>query len=82
MDHGSYQDALAGHRVPQGLRANTVDLGTVHSPAQDNDYIRHAPDMLESLCEDEVHTILQFLVSKQARDSITSLPPLSQHITG
>lgn len=82
MDHGTYQDALANHRINQCLPASKVNHDTVHSPAQANDYIRHAPDMLESLCDDEILTIFQFLMSKQARGSIASLSPPSRHIAG
>lgn len=62
----TYQDMLARHRRSLGMRASTIDLGTVLSVgyAAKNRHrmriARHLGTVLESLREDEIHALVEY----------------------
>ncbi|KAJ5813636.1 Lovastatin nonaketide synthase [Penicillium pulvis] len=68
----TYQDALAQYRVSQGLRGSSVDLGSILQVgfvAENMQYARHTTATLRSLREDEVHSILEYLLSEKVSHS-------------
>lgn len=72
----TYQDALAQHRVSQGLRGSSVDLGSILEVgfvAENIKYARHTTATLRSLREDEVHSILEYLLSQELSNSACQL---------
>jgi hypothetical protein len=79
----TYQDALARYRVSKGLRAKSVDLGSILSVgfvAENKDYVRDATTVFEALREDEIHAILEFLIDP--RYSSSQSVPDSQLVIG
>ncbi|EGE80204.2 polyketide synthase, variant 2 [Blastomyces dermatitidis ATCC 18188] len=61
----TYQDALAKHRVANGLRAASFDIGGVLSVgfvAENQNYARNATKAMIPIREDEVHAVVEYLV--------------------
>jgi acyl carrier protein len=61
----TYQDGLAKYRNSIGLPASTVDLGTILSVgfvAENKDYAKQTNFPSEALREDEVHSIIEYLI--------------------
>lgn len=65
---GTYQDALARHRMSNGLPAASVDLGAVLSVGyvaenkERTNMTKHLAAVLEVLREDEIHSLVEFLI--------------------
>ena len=66
----TYPDMLARHRRSLGMRASTIDLGTVLSVgyAAKNRHrmriARHLGTVLESLREDEIHALVEYCMDQ------------------
>ncbi|OAX79463.1 hypothetical protein ACJ72_06218 [Emergomyces africanus] len=61
----TYQDALAKHRVANGLRAASFDIGGVLSVgfvAENQNYARNATKAMIPIREDEVHAVIEYLI--------------------
>ncbi|WEW54612.1 hypothetical protein PRK78_000032 [Emydomyces testavorans] len=61
----TYEDALARSLVSKGIRAASLDLGSVLSVgfvAENKDYTRHVAKTIGSMREDEVHAIVEYLI--------------------
>ncbi|EGC40933.1 iterative type I polyketide synthase [Histoplasma capsulatum var. duboisii H88] len=61
----TYQDALAKHRVSNGLRAASFDIGGVLSVgfvAENQQYARNATKAMIPIREDEVHAVVEYLI--------------------
>ncbi|PGH30586.1 hypothetical protein GX50_06669 [[Emmonsia] crescens] len=61
----TYQDALAKHRVANGLRAASFDIGGVLSVgfvAENQTYARNATKAMIPIREDEVHAVVEYLI--------------------
>ncbi|OJD18079.1 hypothetical protein AJ78_01851 [Emergomyces pasteurianus Ep9510] len=61
----TYQDALAKHRVANGLRAASFDIGGVLSVgfvAENQNYARNATKAMIPIREDEVHAVVEYLI--------------------
>ena len=64
----TFQDALAHHRRSLGLKASTLDLGTVLSVgyvAENLERVamaKHLNTVLEVIREDEIHALLEYLI--------------------
>ncbi|EAS31990.3 iterative type I polyketide synthase [Coccidioides immitis RS] len=68
----TYQDALARSLVSKGVRAASLDLGSVLSVgfvAENKDYTRHVSRTIGSMREDEVHSMVEYLIDP--RHSLT-----------
>ncbi|KAH8703346.1 iterative type I polyketide synthase [Talaromyces proteolyticus] len=71
----TYQDALSRYRASLGLPSASVDLGSVLSVgfvAENKDYARHTTAVLEVLREDEIHTILEYLIDPIHKSKATT----------
>lgn len=65
----TYQDALARHRIANGLPAASVDLGTVLSVgyvAEHKETTKALATVLEVVREDEIHTIIEYLIDPRS----------------
>ncbi|WPH00651.1 iterative type I polyketide synthase [Acrodontium crateriforme] len=68
----TYQDMLAYHRRSLGLPASTIDLGTILSVgyvAENLDRVkmaRHLNTVLETIREEEVHVLMEYLLDPRA----------------
>ncbi|KAH6699034.1 iterative type I polyketide synthase [Leptodontidium sp. MPI-SDFR-AT-0119] len=68
----TYQDALARHRHTLGLPAATIDLGTVLSVGyvaenrEKTHMAKHLGTVLEVLREDEIHTLIEYLMDPRS----------------
>jgi acyl carrier protein len=83
----TFQDALAAHRVSQGLKASSLNLGSVSNVgwvAENRDTIRtNTAPLFELLSEDEVHAAVEFLIDpRNGNASTTDSPGRSQLILG
>ncbi|CAG8300192.1 unnamed protein product [Penicillium olsonii] len=62
----TFQDALAAYRVSQGLKASSINLGSVSNVgwvAENRNSMRtHTAPLFEMLREDEVHAALEYLI--------------------
>ncbi|EEP78083.1 hypothetical protein UREG_02932 [Uncinocarpus reesii 1704] len=61
----TYQDALARSLNAKGMRAASLDLGsvlTVGFVAENKDYTRHVSRTIGSMREDEVHAMVEYLI--------------------
>ncbi|KAI2086823.1 hypothetical protein LOZ36_003157 [Ophidiomyces ophidiicola] len=61
----TYEDALARSLVARGVRAASVNLGSVLSVgfvAENKDYTRHVAKTIGAMREDEVHAIVEYLI--------------------
>ncbi|CAG8944284.1 unnamed protein product [Penicillium salamii] len=70
----TFQDALARHRNSKGLPSWSVDLGAVHGIgfiAENMRYARRTTDILQSIQEDQVHAILEYLIRTPATNYLT-----------
>lgn len=69
----TYQDALARHRISKGLPAAVIDLGTVMSVgyvAENKErasMAKHLGTVLEVLREDEIHTLIEYLMDPRSK---------------
>lgn len=74
----TYQDALARHRISKGLPASVIDLGTVMSVgyvAENKErasMAKHLGTVLEVLREDEIHTLIEYLMDPRSKLSESS----------
>ncbi|ODH53443.1 hypothetical protein GX48_00273 [Paracoccidioides brasiliensis] len=61
----TFQDALAKHRVANGLPAASFDIGGVLSVgfvAENQNYARNATKAMIPILEDEVHAVVEYLI--------------------
>ncbi|KAJ5770651.1 uncharacterized protein N7511_002702 [Penicillium nucicola] len=83
----TFQDSLAAHRVSQGLKASSLNLGSVSNVgwvAENRDTIRtNTAPLFELLSEDEVHAAVEFLIDpRNDETSAHGSPPRSQLVLG
>lgn len=77
----TYEDAFARTLIAKGIRAASIDLGSVLSVgfvAENKDYTRHVAKTIGSMREDEVHATVEYLID--ARNPLT--PATCQVIFG
>jgi acyl transferase domain-containing protein/NADPH:quinone reductase-like Zn-dependent oxidoreductase/NAD(P)-dependent dehydrogenase (short-subunit alcohol dehydrogenase family) len=83
----TFQDALAAHRVSQGLKASSINLGSVSNVgwvAENRDTIRtNTAPLFELISEDEVHAAVEFLIDPRNGNTPTkNSPGRSQLVLG
>ncbi|OGE53444.1 hypothetical protein PENARI_c008G05255 [Penicillium arizonense] len=75
----TFQDALAAHRVSRGLKASSINLGSVSNVgwvAENRDTIRtNTAPLFELIREDEVHAAVEFLIDPRNDNTPTNNSP-------
>lgn len=82
---GTFQDALAQYRVSRGLPATTLDLGAVLSigfVAENLEYSQRTTAGMEPLRESEIHSLLEYVITTQARGTLGRHAPEYQLTAG
>jgi acyl carrier protein len=83
----TFQDALAAHRVSRGLKASSINLGSVSNVgwvAENRDTIRvNTAPLFELIREDEVQAVVEFLIDPRNDNTPTkNSPDRSQLVLG
>jgi acyl carrier protein len=83
----TFQDALAAFRTAQGLKASSINLGSVSSVgwvAENRDSMPvNTAALFELLREEEVHAAVEFLIdSRRENETERDVPPRSQLVLG
>ncbi|KAJ5707290.1 Acyl transferase/acyl hydrolase/lysophospholipase [Penicillium malachiteum] len=83
----TFQDALAAHRTSKGMKATSINLGSVSNVGWVAENIdtaqKHTDTLFQFLCEEEVHKTIEFMIDdrRKKQDTIGGLPQ-SQVVLG
>ncbi|KAJ5674974.1 uncharacterized protein N7477_004908 [Penicillium maclennaniae] len=82
----TFQDALAAFRTSKGLKASSINLGSVSSVGwvaeNRNSMPTNTAVLFELLREDEVHAAIEFLINSRHETAESNAPSQSQLVLG